>query len=114
MLEVQNLVKTFDGERQKRRSRKQTSGNGEPPRVFAVNDVSFSVGSGEIHALLGENGAGKSTLLKILSGAQAPDQGTIEFGGEAVTLASPHAAQRLGIPDIRMFWENDLRVLRQL
>ena len=70
------------------------------PGVLALDDVSLSVGPGEIHALLGENGAGKSTLLKILSGAQAPDQGTIEFAGEAVTLATPHAAQRLGIVTI--------------
>ena len=47
---------------------------------------------GEVHALLGENGAGKSTLLKILSGAQRPDAGTIEFAGEPVSLA--HAARR--------------------
>jgi inositol transport system ATP-binding protein len=70
------------------------------PGVHALDDVSFEVLPGEIHALLGENGAGKSTLLKILSGAQQPDKGSVHFGGTAVTMASPHAAQRLGIVTI--------------
>jgi len=70
------------------------------PGVRALDDVQLEVGRGEIHALLGENGAGKSTLLKILSGAQPPDSGEIVFGGEPVTFASPHDAQRLGIVTI--------------
>ena len=49
------------------------------PGVRALQDVDFEVGRSEIHAFLGENGAGKSTLLKILSGAHAPDSGTIEL-----------------------------------
>jgi inositol transport system ATP-binding protein len=70
------------------------------PGVLALDSVDFEVAPGEIHALLGENGAGKSTLLKILSGAQKPDHGTIEFAGETVALASPHDAQKLGIVTI--------------
>jgi inositol transport system ATP-binding protein len=70
------------------------------PGVQALRDVNFEVAPGEIHALLGENGAGKSTLLKILSGAQAPDEGAIEFAGKRISLASPHDAQRLGIVTI--------------
>src|SRR5262249_22953649 len=70
------------------------------PGVQALDQVDFEVAPGEIHALLGENGAGKSTLLKILSGAQQPDAGAIRFAGEAVALATPHAAQRLGIVTI--------------
>jgi len=70
------------------------------PGVQALDDASLEVLPGEIHALLGENGAGKSTLIKILSGAQQPDSGTIEFGGQSVTLVSPHDAQRRGIVTI--------------
>jgi inositol transport system ATP-binding protein len=70
------------------------------PGVQALADVHLEVLPGEIHALLGENGAGKSTLLKILSGAQQPDEGTIEFAGKRVAMATPHAAQGLGIVTI--------------
>ncbi|TIX80654.1 MAG: ATP-binding cassette domain-containing protein, partial [Mesorhizobium sp.] len=47
------------------------------PAVRALGDVSFSVGGGEIHGLLGENGAGKSTLLRILSGVYRPTAGSV-------------------------------------
>jgi len=70
------------------------------PGVRALNAVDFEVGANEIHAFLGENGAGKSTLLKILSGAQAPDAGTIEFAGSPVTFANPQDAQVKGIVTI--------------
>ena len=70
------------------------------PGVQALDDASLEVLPGEIHALLGENGAGKSTLIKILSGAQQPDSGTIEFGGQSLTFVSPHDAQRRGIVTI--------------
>src|SRR6266852_6795154 len=70
------------------------------PGVQALDNVGLEVLPGEVHALLGENGAGQSTLLKILSGAQQPDSGTIEFGGQRVTMASPHDAQRRGIVTI--------------
>ena len=70
------------------------------PGVQALDNAGLEVLPGEIHALLGENGAGKSTLINILSGAQQPDSGTIELGGEKVTMASPHDAQRRGVVTI--------------
>ena len=70
------------------------------PGVKALENVDFVVGAGEIHAFLGENGAGKSTLLKILSGAQAPDSGTIALDGKPVVFATPQEAQRAGIVTI--------------
>ena len=47
----------------------------------ALNNVTFDLAEGEVHCLVGENGAGKSTLTKILSGAIAPDSGTIVLDG---------------------------------
>ena len=52
LLEMKNITKDFSG-------------------VKALEDVSFTVEKGEIHALCGENGAGKSTLMKVLSGVYA-------------------------------------------
>ncbi len=67
------------------------------PGVVANDDVSFSVGAGEVHALLGENGAGKSTLVKMVYGLVRPDHGTMAFGGTPYAPASPHEARRTGI-----------------
>jgi len=65
--------------------------------VHALNDVSFEVKPGEIHALVGENGAGKSTLMKILSGAYQRDSGEIRIDGRPVNISSPHVGRKLGI-----------------
>src|ERR1700709_637322 len=67
------------------------------PGVKALDDVSLTVGVGEIHALLGENGAGKSTMMKILAGAQSKDGGEILLNGEVVQIDSPQKAMSLGI-----------------
>ena len=50
--------------------------------VKVLDEVSFSVSSGEIHALAGENGAGKSTLMKILQGVYSMDSGEIWIAGK--------------------------------
>ena len=67
------------------------------PGVQALEDVTFEVAEGEIHALVGENGAGKSTLMKILTGALSRDAGTIILRGKLVEIDSPRRAQALGI-----------------
>ncbi len=67
------------------------------PGVIANDDVNIDVRRGTIHAIVGENGAGKSTLMKILYGVQSPDSGTIEIGGEKVSLSSPADAIRHGV-----------------
>src|SRR5947209_5260453 len=65
--------------------------------TIAVNDVSFEVQAGDVHALLGENGAGKSTLVKLLSGLILPTTGTLSVFGKAALLDSPHASHTQGI-----------------
>ncbi|HEX6144500.1 MAG TPA: ABC transporter ATP-binding protein [Geminicoccaceae bacterium] len=67
------------------------------PGVLANDDVSFEVGAGEIHALLGENGAGKSTAVKIIYGVLQADEGRVLWEGEPVHIPSPKAARDLGI-----------------
>ena len=78
MLSVRGLSKSFGG-------------------VRALADVSLHVDRGEVLALVGENGAGKSTLIRILSGAHAPDAGTVAIGGEEAAHLSPQRARALGI-----------------
>ena len=67
------------------------------PGVVANSDVSFDIGLGEIHALLGENGAGKSTLVKTIYGLVKPDAGTMTLEGQPFTPAEPRAARAAGV-----------------
>jgi ABC-type sugar transport system ATPase subunit len=86
--------------------------SGEPPiletvgirkafgHVQALDDVSISLWSGEIVALLGDNGAGKSTFIKVLSGVYTPDGGDILIEGRAVRFHSPADAVAAGISTV--------------
>ena len=68
--------------------------------VQALKGVSFDLAHGEVHALVGENGAGKSTLIKIVTGAHAPDEGTVEVQGQRIEANDPVRARALGIAAI--------------
>jgi simple sugar transport system ATP-binding protein len=65
--------------------------------IKANQEIDLDVGEGSIHAILGENGAGKSTLMKLIYGVERPDDGTVVWRGEPISLASPADARRRGI-----------------
>lgn len=64
--------------------------------VQALDDVSLTLASGEIHALVGENGSGKSTLVGIVSGTVARDAGDLSITGTHIGAARPALSQRHG------------------
>ncbi|HOY88447.1 MAG TPA: ABC transporter ATP-binding protein [Bacillota bacterium] len=65
--------------------------------LTAVNDVSFSVKSGEILGLIGPNGAGKTTLFSCLTGFHRPDAGSVVFEGRDIAGWSPNNICSIGI-----------------
>jgi ribose transport system ATP-binding protein/rhamnose transport system ATP-binding protein len=67
------------------------------PGVRAVDDVSFEVRRGEVHALIGENGAGKSTLMHLVAGVYQPDSGAIELDGISIVGLNEQGAADAGI-----------------
>ena len=81
LLQMERIVKTFPG-------------------VRALDGVDLDVVAGEVHCLLGQNGAGKSTLIKVLSGAHVPDEGSIRWESEPVSLTTPQVSMGLGIAAI--------------
>jgi ABC-2 type transport system ATP-binding protein len=86
----------------------------------ALNNVSFSVGQGEIVGLLGHNGAGKSTIVGIMLGMVRPDSGEVRIAGASVQTQRAKALSSIGaifesavFYDYLTGWEN-LRVLCSL
>lgn len=65
--------------------------------VLAMDDISFSLAPGQVHALVGENGAGKSTLVKSLAGAVRPDAGQMTLFGQPYAPKVPADALRTGV-----------------
>jgi len=88
MLRVENIKKTFGG-------------------LTAVNDVSFTVGSGEIYSVVGPNGAGKTTLFNLITGISKPDSGIVFLDDKNITNVDPARLAQAGISrtfqNIRLF-----------
>jgi rhamnose transport system ATP-binding protein len=68
--------------------------------VQALQNASFELRAGEVHALIGENGAGKSTLIKIITGAVQSDSGELLLNGQTIAHNSPRVSKQLGIAAI--------------
>jgi D-xylose transport system ATP-binding protein len=68
--------------------------------IEALKGISFSIGKGEVVALLGDNGAGKSTLVKIIAGGLAPSSGKMVFEGKPFQAKSPSEAKEAGIETV--------------
>jgi len=78
LLEVERLTRSFGG-------------------VRAVNEVTFAVGEGEVIGVMGPNGSGKTTLFNLITGALAPDSGTVRLDGRDITGWRPHRVCAAGI-----------------
>jgi lipopolysaccharide transport system ATP-binding protein len=72
--------------RLRRTGRPRSSGDGQRPKIWALRDVCFTVGKGEVIGVIGRNGAGKSTLLKVLSRITEPTTGWVEIAGSVGSL----------------------------
>ena len=89
-------------------------------KSFGANNVlkgvDFSVGNGEIRALIGENGAGKSTLMNILGGVLQPDKGELRIDGKTVVFGVPRDSMDAGIAFIHQELNlvNDLNIYENL
>ena len=78
-------------------------------RAHILDDVTFTVGWGEVVALLGRNGAGKSTTLKTIMGLVPAAKGWISFDGHDLIGRAPHEIARLGlgyVPEERRIFAN--------
>lgn len=88
MIEVKNLVKKFG-------------------RVKAVDDISFSIGKGEIIGLLGPNGAGKTTTMRILTGFLSSDSGLAKIDGVDIEKNPVKAQTKIGyLPENNPLYKN--------
>jgi ribose transport system ATP-binding protein len=65
--------------------------------TVALEDVSLTIATGEVRAIVGENGAGKSTLVKILSGLVRPDSGEVRIADAQLGFGSPKRSHAAGI-----------------
>jgi urea transport system ATP-binding protein len=78
ILEIQNLTVSFDG-------------------FKALNDLNFSMNSGELRVIIGPNGAGKTTFLDVITGKVQPNQGRVLFKGKNIRKTPEYKIARMGI-----------------
>ena len=78
VLQIRNISKRFGG-------------------ISALTDVSFQIEEGEIFGLIGPNGAGKTTMFNVITNMYPPSEGSVIFGGEAITGVKPHKITDMGI-----------------
>ena len=78
LLRIEHVSKAFDG-------------------VQALDDVSFTVGAGELAALIGPNGAGKTTCFNIINGQLEADAGSVWLGGERIDGLPPQRIATAGV-----------------
>lgn len=62
----------------------------------AIEDVSFTLGRGQVLGIIGRSGAGKSTLIRCLNGLERPDSGEVEIDGRKITALSESELQAVG------------------
>ena len=91
ILKIEGLSKTFT---------KKGFFNSNTNIVKAVNNVTFSLGEGEILAIAGQSGSGKSTIAKLILRAIEPDSGKIYFSGNEISSDGKNLKNfRAGMPD---------------
>ena len=78
ILEIDNLTVDFDG-------------------FKALNQLNFSMNTGELRVIIGPNGAGKTTFLDVITGKVQPTEGKVTFKGQSLTKKAEHNIARLGI-----------------
>jgi len=85
-------------------------------KAHILHDLSLSVGTGDVVALLGRNGAGKTTTLKSIMQLVRPKSGSMEFSGHPIIGRQPYQVARLGlgyVPEERRIF-SDLSIIENL
>jgi ABC-type polysaccharide/polyol phosphate transport system ATPase subunit len=103
---IENLSKQFRIGAEKKLSAlgrifEAISGKSPTKTILAIDDVSLTVGAGELVGIIGKNGSGKSTLLRLVAGIYRPSSGRIETHGKIISLINLYIGlkQRLTMRD---------------
>ena len=98
MIEIRNLHKHFIS---------------KDAKVHAVDDVSLSIGDGEVYGIMGYSGAGKSTLVRCLNFLEIPESGTVEISGFGAVSSEGGKLYLKEDKGARPLSEKELRQLRR-